>query len=145
MLPESDLWVVPPSNHSAWFARLDWYLNLQMCKGLAHRPVRPSAEVEELARDYDVPIPFAQVADPGPLLIAGQGRVPAKSCLVLPFTGDLAPWMHGVFKYTSDLAVKTVSVFLPARVAVDAAEKAWAKFDSRITVQFIPDLEELMR
>ncbi len=142
MLPETELWVVPPSHHSAWFARLDWYLNWQMSKGLAHRPVRPSAEVEQLAQDYEIPIPFAQLADPGPLLIASSRLVPASSCIVLPYAGDVAGWLEQIAKFAENLRVKTVAIFLPAGVWVDSATSAWSGIQTSLEVQFIKDQED---
>ena len=142
MLPESDLWVVPPSNHSAWFARLDWYLNWQMCKGLAHPPFRPGAEVESLANEYDIPIPYAQIADPGPLLISTSGLVPAAKCVVLPYAGDLGAWLKQTASLASGLGVASVAVFLPLKQTVEAARPVWSACGSNIEVSFIMDQEE---
>jgi hypothetical protein len=117
-------------------------MNWQMCKGMAHRPPRPSVEMESLAREYDIPIPFAQVADPGPLLIATRGLVPADKCVVLPFSGDLNSWLKSAAALASGLGVARVCLFLPAKASVDVAQSIWNGLGSRITVQFILDQEE---
>ena len=142
MLPESDLWVVPPSNHSAWFARLDWYLNWQMCKGLAHRPMLPCAEVESLANEYGIPIPYAQVADPGPLLISTRGLVPAEKCIVLPYNMDLNGWVRQAASIATSLGVTRLCIFLPAGTPVDSGLSVWSNLGSNIEVSFIMDQEE---
>lgn len=139
MLSETDLWVVPPSNHSAWFARLDWYLNWQMCKGLAHRPARPSPEVERLAAEYDIPIPFAASADPGPLLIASHGLVPAEKCLVLPYAGDLKAWLTRMARVAEELRSDSVAVFLPSGVSRGSAESLWP---GPMEARFVEDQED---
>lgn len=142
MFPESDLWVVPPSSHSAWFARLDWYLNWQMCKGLAHPRMRPSAEVESLANEYGIPIPYAQVADPGPLLISSSGLVPAAKCVVLPFSSDLRGWISQAVSLAEGLGATSLCIFLPAKTQMDSAQTVWSHLDCNIKVSFITDQEE---
>ena len=142
MLPQSDLWVVPPPPHSAWFARLDWYLNWQMSKGLAHRPAKLSSAIERLAAEYEIVIPSIPIADPASLLIACKGLVPAEKCIVLPFNGDLTEWLAQISNLTRDLVALSVSIFLPANISLEGAQKIWSTRESAHDVRFIADHEE---
>lgn len=141
MLSKTDLWIVPPSQHSAWFAHLDWYLNWQMCKGLVHRTATPDAQVFMLAKEYEIPVSSSTVSEKSPLLISCGTLVPAKSCLVLPFKGDLKEWLIEAKTIAFKLMCANVHIFLPAGSETDKAEKAWSKLSGECTVTFFEDTE----
>ena len=141
MLPKTDLWIVPPSHHSAWFAQLDWYLNWQMCKGLTHKPAVPDAQVYRLAEAYDVKVDSSKLTKEAPLLIACRDLAPAAQCLVLPYTGDLKQWLVEAKTIAFKMKCESVQVFLPAGVSSDKAEKAWIGLNGECRAEFTNDFE----
>jgi hypothetical protein len=140
-LSKTDLWIVPPSSHSAWFAQLDWYLNWQMCKGLTHKPATVDAEVYRLAQAYEVPVSSPKIAKDAPLLIACRGLSPAGQCLVLPYTGDLKQWLLEAKTIAFKMKCENVQVFLPADASADKAEKTWIGLNGECRAEFINDFE----
>jgi hypothetical protein len=140
MLSKTDLWIVPPMQHSAWFAHLDWYLNWQMCKGLAHKSLALDAQMYRLAEEYDIPVESPHSADKAPLLIACKNLSPADYCLVLPFKGDLKDWLVEAKTIAFKIKAADVHIFLPIGADVDKAEKAWSKMSGECEVHFTADL-----
>jgi hypothetical protein len=141
MLSKTDLWIVPPSHHSAWFARLDWYLNWQMCKGLIHKPGTVDAEVYRLAAAYEVPVISPKIGKEAPLLISCRGLSPAGQCLVLPFSGDLKQWLVEAKTIAFKMKCESVQIFLPAGADADKAEKTWIGLSGECRAEFTNDLE----
>ncbi|HMN69260.1 MAG TPA: hypothetical protein PKC28_12025 [Bdellovibrionales bacterium] len=139
MLPESDLWVLPPAAHSAWFARLDWYLNWQMSQGQAHAPRRPSPTLQQIAKEHGVRADFVTIREGAPLLVSSRGLLPAEKCVVLPYHDNVKDWMHELGAIAEQLGAAKVTVFLPAEVKSDAAAKHWSK--SLAQVNYIHDDE----
>jgi hypothetical protein len=139
-----DLWIIPPATHSAWFSRLDWYLNWQMCKGLSHRNAPPHAEVFRLAGEHgltiDAPLPGLGEA---PLMISGQRLLPTKACVVLDYTGDLKTWLSEAKSITSQMQIKNSRVYLPAGASVAKAVEIWEKLKGTCLVEFMDDEREL--
>ncbi len=141
MLSKTDLWIVPPSSHSAWFAHLDWYLNWQMCKGQSHQAPVPEAQVYRLAAEYGLSVSDSPLAKNSPLLIACKNLTPADQCLVLPFGGDLKKWLIEAKTIAFKMKCENVQVFLPAGSDVAGAEKTWDKLSGDCTAKFTHDLE----
>lgn len=139
MLSKTDLWIVPPSQHSAWFAQLDWYLNFQMCKGMAHQPAVPDAHVFRLAHEYGVKVEESPLPAGAPLLIACKNLAPAAHCLVLPFNGDLKNWMVEAKTIAFKMKCESVEVFLPAGVDASKAEKIWTGLNGECRAVFTDD------
>ncbi|NJL25506.1 MAG: hypothetical protein HC902_10270 [Calothrix sp. SM1_5_4] len=52
-----DLWVLPSPRYSHWLSRLDWYLNWQICKGLAYGGLHLPAELYRISEEYGVAVP----------------------------------------------------------------------------------------
>ena len=142
MFSKTDLWVVPQASQSAWLGRLDWYLNWQLCKGSAHVPQRPSAEMLRLAKAYDIPIPDLEVTEVAPLMVACEDLVPARTCLLMPYSGQLKVWLKQISTIANGLGVRSLDVFLPTGTTVANAEKAWSSLDAQQEAQFIADYEE---
>jgi hypothetical protein len=139
MVAPCDLWVLPSPRVSRWFTYLDWYLNWQMCKGLAYSGLHLPAETYRVAEEYGVPMSERGADESAPLLIASEGRVPAKKCLVLDSSGGMKEWLAKIRKVASQLGVTTVRIFLPSGADESEAKKHWK--DNDITAVFHPDLE----
>jgi hypothetical protein len=122
-----DLWVIPPSAHSRWFARIDWYLNWQMSKGLAQQRQKPPLELMRVLEDSGLAFEPNMDASAGPLLVGSAGRIGCERCLVLDFKSDVSAWLGLVHKHCSDLLSKRARVFLPHGVSAAAAQAQWKK------------------
>lgn len=122
----ADLWVFPPPRASRWFSRMDWYLNWQMSKGLSYPGLHLPLEVLTIAESFDGDLPKARdrKAD-DPLLVISLGRLPAGKCVVVEGEDQFKPWLKKVFDLALKLNVSSVHVFLPAKVSLDQALKAW--------------------
>jgi hypothetical protein len=134
-----DLWVFPSPRFSRWFTRLDWYLNWQMCKGLAYAGLHLPPETHRLADEYAVPLLAAPGVSQPPLLVAGLGRVPARRCLVLDGCEDFKSWVAQIKVQVKALHAQEIRVFLPTGVDLGEIKKYWAKQDC--VAHFTMDLE----
>ena len=126
MFLDSDLWIVPPASHSAWFSRLDWYLNWQMSRGLNHRQSPLAAELFRISEEHGLRIDAHDPLDEqAPLLVSGRNLVPAKACVVLPYHGDLQEWLAQAQSIASKLKSTRAQVFLPTGAQVKSPSKSW--------------------
>lgn len=133
-----DLWIFPTPRASRWFARMDWYLNWQMCKGLAYAGLHLPADTLRVAGQHGVPV--TQDVPPGPLLIIPGARVPTKKCLVLDDREEaLDGWLARAAEHARRLTAETARVFLPAGASVETAEATWTKLGRPLAFQFEVD------
>lgn len=142
MFSPADLWIVPPPSHSAWFARLDWYLNWQMCKGSAYKAMPPAAELFRLLHENGIEMEAIPSNENAPLLISAGRLTPAKQCVVLPYRTDLKEWLEEAKDIAMKLQVGTAQLFLPADAEVDKAEKIWSKIEGECVAHFTADIQE---
>lgn len=123
---ETDLWVLPPPRLSAWFPRVDWYLNWQLSKGLAYSGLNLPSETLHLMEQYETPLPRVPEADAEqPLLVLSHNRLPAAKCVVVEMASGLKPWLERVHQIALDLGAKNARVFLPSKATLEEAEKVW--------------------
>ncbi len=137
----SELWVFPTPKHSTWFAKMDWYLNWQMTRGLSHEARRASAELLRLVNEHGLPTPAVTAPSSTPLLISSQGRVDAEQCLVLDFHQSLPQWLDEAHQLAQKLGQTNLRVFLPAEAMQREAIDLWKKLakNSNLTADFLPD------
>jgi hypothetical protein len=122
-----DLWVIPPSAHSQWFARIDWYLNWQMSKGLAYQRRKPSVELLRVLEDAGTAFQLHCAADTSPLLVASSGMVGSERCVVIEYGGELGEWLESVHQVCDNLKCKRTRVFLPRGITAAQAQTLWKK------------------
>lgn len=142
MPPQTELWVVPLSDQSRWFTRLDWYFNWQLCKGLAHRTRVIGPELQRIAGELGVATANMPERPAAPLLVGCNGMVPAAKCLVLPFEKSLKKWLEEIKEIAAGLSVRQAQIFLPSDADREKAEEAWAKIPGECSAVFMVDLEE---
>lgn len=139
----TDIWFVPPSSDSAWFSRLDWYLNWQMCKGQAHETAIPAAELFRIGEDHNLkiisPKPLPASA---PLMVSGAGLIPAKTCVMLPYKGELKDWLEKAKAVAFDFQAVSARVYLPNGATTAKAVGYWEKLTGTCTAEFIEDTRE---
>jgi hypothetical protein len=140
-----DLWVLPTPSESQWFARIDWYLNWQMCKGLAFEKARPSVELFRILEEGELQFE-ASVSDPSwPLMVMSHGRIPCSKCMVIDPRGSLDGWLNRAFEQAQKLKVRSLRLFLPKNAEKSQAESLWRGLnkDTSITTEFCMDEEAL--
>lgn len=125
-LHNCDLWVLPPPRLSAWFPKIDWYLNWQMSKGLAYAGLHLPNETHRLAEEFDITLPEPINDPPPPLLILNHGRIPAPKCVVLDVNSRLKGWLERVYEVSENLQAKSIHVFLPTKFEVSEAKEIWS-------------------
>ena len=137
-----DLWIVPPHSNSNWFTRLDWYLNWQMCKALAHRHLPPPAEVFRLAHDYGIPVDENKTSNQAPLMVACAGKLPTDACVVLEFESELKDWLTKANTIAFQMQAKSARIYLPTGQARAKALGIWEKLRGTCTAEFMEDHQE---
>lgn len=139
-----DLWIIPPTPRSRWFARLDWYLNWQMCKGLAHRSTPPPPDLFRLAEEYGFKVESRTTAVGAPLIISAKGHLPTKACLVLPFEDNAKDWLASAKNIASQILAMRARVFLPAGLESEKCQNIWNKVPGTCEAEFMEDDQELL-
>ena len=139
LLTPCDLWALPTPRHSRWFTQLDWYLNWQMCKGLAYPGLHLPDETHQVATEYGVALQDRPHNPQAPLLVAPAGRVPAARCVVIDGAADPQGWLRAIAQVATSLQASSVRVFLPQGLTPAAAEKMWPS--TQHNVSFTSDLE----
>ncbi len=135
-----DLWVLPPPARSAWFAKIDWYLNWQLCKGLAHETRRPSVEILRVSEENGLAWTEPPVSEPNPLLVSAKGRLPADRCMILDPGKSLKTWLTRVRDIAGKMQLRRLRVYLPDGIAVTEAQEVWRSFSSQdFTIEFTAD------
>ncbi len=137
-----DLWVLPLPAHSTWFARVDWYLNWQLCKGLAHEQAKPSLQLFRVLEENGMHFED-QPREKVPLLVFSKGRIPATKCLVLECSQTLAEWLRTIHRMASDLKVQSLRVFLPKHFSKSEAQKLWQEREIHsMEIEFSSDKDD---
>ena len=139
-----DLWVLPHPGSSNWFSHVDWYLNWQMCKGLARPALSLPTQIYRLAEENELEVVLHKTAAESPLLVISRGRIPAGKCVVLEFSKTLKDWLARASQVATDLSAKNVRFFLPIGQSVEQAEKIWKSLDSGVDALFLSDEEALV-
>lgn len=123
--PGADLWIVPDLEKSPWTAKLDWYLNFQICKASRHvAPVMPPY-VTEVLRDTELNVRSAPPLLDGPLMVSSQNLLPNKWVVVLPWAGDLSAWSAQIYEIWSRLKEPSLRIFLPPGQSTGSLQLAW--------------------
>ncbi|HWU43037.1 MAG TPA: hypothetical protein VN132_06345, partial [Bdellovibrio sp.] len=111
--PGADLWVVPHLEKSQWTARLDWYLNFQICRASRHKNAQTPLFVNEIIKEAELEKFYRPVSSKAPLMIASEQLLPNKWVVVLPWTEDADSWSKEIFRIWSGLKEPMLRVFLP--------------------------------
>lgn len=123
--PGSDLWIVPDLEKSQWTAKLDWYLNFQICKASRHHTHSLPAYLKEVLVETELEKKSLRTKDTAPLMIASSELLPNKWVVILPWQGDLSAWTSQVFEIWQKLKEPTMRVFLPPGQSTGNLQLAW--------------------
>ncbi|KYG64544.1 hypothetical protein [Bdellovibrio bacteriovorus] len=123
--PGSELWIVPDLEKSQWTARLDWYLNFQLCK--ASRHVSPSIPnyLQEVLSETELPKVQFAVKTSHPLMIASEELLPNKWVVIVPWQDNLGPWIAQVFEVWHKLKEPSLRLFLPPGQSAGKVQQEW--------------------
>lgn len=125
--PGSDLWIVPDLERSRWTAKLDWYLNFQICKASRHESARLPEFVGSVLRETDQAFPNVSVPTDSILMISSSELLPNKWVLVVPWTENIAEWTDKVIKAWQDLKEPSLRIFLPPGQSAGSIQQQWQK------------------
>ncbi len=123
--PGSDLWIVPDLEKSQWTAKLDWYLNFQVCKSSRHQSPTLPAYVSGVLSETNLAVRTPQEMLSNPLMISSQNLLPNKWVVVLPWNDDLSAWSACIFEIWSKLKEPSLRVFLPPGQSTGSLQTAW--------------------
>ncbi|MBO9668392.1 MAG: hypothetical protein J7501_16455, partial [Bdellovibrio sp.] len=94
--PGSDLWVVPQLGKSQWAAKLDWYLNFQLCKSSRHVSPQVPVYLNEVIKEAELEKFYRPVVKTAPLMIASEPLLPNKWVVVVPWDENLNSWTEAI-------------------------------------------------
>ncbi|MEN0058147.1 MAG: hypothetical protein AAGB31_04885 [Bdellovibrio sp.] len=125
--PGSDLWIVPDLQSSQWTARLDWYLNFQVCKSSRHIPLQTKMPLNEILAETELSFLHSESASSAlsPLMIASEGLLPNKWVVIVPWQSELTPWTSSVFNIWQNLREPTLRIFLPPGQSTGNLQLVW--------------------
>lgn len=125
--PGSDLWIVPDLERSRWTAKLDWYLNFQICKSSRHQTAALPEYVKTVLSETEQTTASVTLSVASSLMIASPELLPNKWVLVVPWTEDMTEWTAEIFKIWNGLQKPSVRVFLPPGQSAGSLQQHWQK------------------
>lgn len=128
--PGSDLWVVPDLEKSQWAARLDWYLNFQICKSSRHKTAQSPLFINDVIKEAELETFYRPVSIQAPLMIASERLLPNKWVVVLPWADDMSSWGKSVYDMWLGLKEPSLRVFLPPGQSTGNFQQAWVRHHS---------------
>jgi hypothetical protein len=128
--PGSDLWVVPQLGKSQWTAKLDWYLNFQLCKSSRHVSPQVPVYLNEVIKEAELEKFYRPVVKTAPLMIASEPLLPNKWVVVVPWDDNLNSWTESIFQVWTGLNQPTMRIFLPPGQSTGTLQQSWVKHHS---------------
>ncbi|WII71215.1 hypothetical protein QJS83_12165 [Bdellovibrio sp. 22V] len=123
--PGSDLWIVPDLDKSQWTAKLDWYLNFQICKSTRHLSPSLPNYLRTVLAETELEKKSIDIKPSAPLMIATHELLPNKWVVLLPWDGNLKQWTTQVFEIWQKLKEPSLRVFLPPGQSTGNLQLAW--------------------
>lgn len=123
--PGSDLWIVPDLEKSQWTAKLDWYLNFQICKASRHKSPSIPEFLSSVVSETELQLPKVPSTKNLSLMISSDSLLPNKWVVILPWTGDLGQWTSRIFEIWQQLKEPSLRVFLPPGQSTGNLQSAW--------------------
>ncbi|MGE9746555.1 hypothetical protein [Bdellovibrio bacteriovorus] len=123
--PGSDLWIVPDLEKSPWTAKLDWYLNFQVCKSSRHQSPTLPDFLGSVLEQTELNKPAVPAVSDKPLMIASDKLLPNKWVVILPWNDDLTPWTAEIFRIWKNLNEPTLRIFMPPGQSTGNLQIAW--------------------
>ena len=124
--PGADLWIVPQLEKSQWTAKLDWYLNFQICKASRHLTAHTAITVNDIVKEADLQAFYQPVSETAPLMIPSEELLPNKWVVVIPWSGNIESWNKKVLEVWKGLREPACRVFLPPGQTAGTFHQAWS-------------------
>ncbi|MGZ3774010.1 MAG: hypothetical protein ACXVCY_16215 [Pseudobdellovibrionaceae bacterium] len=128
--PGSDLWIMPDLEKSNWTAKLDWYLNFQICKSSRHVSLKLSSFVTSVLNETGLEEKQAPKTQQDPLMIASERLLPNKWVVIIPWNNDASSWAKQSFEVWQKLKEPSLRIFLPPGQRTGSLESAWHNNES---------------
>lgn len=126
--PGSDLWIVPDLEKSPWTAKLDWYLNFQVCKSSRHQSPTLPDFLGLVLEQTELNKPSLPAVSDQPLMIASDKLLPNKWVVILPWNEDLTKWTAEIFRIWKNLNEPTLRIFMPPGQSTGNLQIAWQTY-----------------
>lgn len=128
--PGSDLWIMPDLETSNWTAKLDWYLNFQICKSSRHVAPKLPAFLKDVISETGLEKKFIAPDPKAPLMIASEELLPNKWVVIIPWDNDIVQWSTKSFEIWQKLNEPSIRVFLPPGQSTGNLESTWHSRES---------------
>jgi hypothetical protein len=136
-----DLWLIADAERSSWSRKIDWHLNFQILRSLAHQTPRLSPELRRVLEDAEVEAPEIEAtsAVATPLMIASRDLLPNRQTVSVPVPdeGGDAAWVKACHAVWNQLGRPRARVFLPDTMKPDLFSKSWPKSDADASVELV--------
>lgn len=123
--PGADLWILCDLEKSPWTAKIDWYLNFQICKSSRHHSQSLPEFLSEVLEKTELEKKNIQLDKSAPLMIASQDLLPNKWVVLLPWNNDMAGWSTQAFEIWKKLNKPSLRVFLPPGQSAGNFQTPW--------------------
>lgn len=128
--PGSDLWVMPDLEKSNWTAKLDWYLNFQICKSSRHVSPKLPLFIKEVIAETGLEKNFIPSSPKQPLMISSAELLPNKWVVIIPWDKDMAQWSSQSYEIWQKLGEPSLRIFLPPGQNTGGLQSAWHSRES---------------
>ena len=125
--PGAELWVIPQLGKSQWAAKLDWYLNFQLCKAARHNSPQIPSYLNEVIKETDLETYYRPVIKTAPLMISSESLLPNKWVVVVPWDENINVWAKSIIDVWDGLKQPSLRVFLPPGQSTGSFQQACLK------------------
>ncbi len=137
--PGADLWIVTDIDRSRWTAKLDWYLNFQLCKASRHKSAHLQPFVSAVLQETELGIPDVRLKPNAPLMISSENLLPNKWVVVIPWNEDMDQWAKAISNIWVNLKEPSLRVFLPPGQSAGRLQQEWQNKPSTQEITVVLD------
>lgn len=133
----SDLWIAPLANNSSHSGMIDWYINGQITKALGYQPASLSPILGDILRSHEIEVTSIPLKAPAPILIAVQGKLPARWLLLTDFTQPAKEWTRAITETAQGLNVRSIRLFVSPDFEFSDFDKSWGQVGRTMSLQIV--------
>lgn len=123
--PGADLWILSDLEKSPWIAKIDWYLNFQICRASRHQSQFLPQFLADVLENTELEKKNIPLDKSSPLMIASQEFLPNKWVVILPWSENMTAWSAQAFQIWQKLNQPSLRIFLPPGQSAGNFQTPW--------------------
>ena len=109
--PGADLWVVPLSQNSSWFRKLNWYCSSQLSLWSFKKAPVFTPQLKNIIQKEALPFSDAPIAASKDILVDTTNIFPNRAVLAIDVSRGLSVWLKDLRKKSDQLNTGKIRIF----------------------------------